>query len=146
MRIVFLVMLTLVSLDGLAGTVAIYTNDANPVHLDIDLPGDIVLPIQNLDSITHAKAALNTAISELVKLEPPGPAPKRYKNAFLQLLNSPAWRNHEEALEKGNGIIIKAVQQRIDKIPAIVFDGKYVVYGVTTLKEAIEIYNTEVSR
>ena len=88
MRIVFLVMLTLVSLDGLAGTVAIYTNDANPVHLDIDLPGDIVLPIQNLDSITHAKAALNTAISELVKLEPPGPAPKRYKNAFLQLLNS----------------------------------------------------------
>ncbi|POP51555.1 DUF1525 domain-containing protein [Zhongshania marina] len=146
MRIVLLLMISLVSLDGVAGSVAIYTNDANPVQLDIDLPGDIVLPIQNLDAITHAKAELNTAVSELVKREPPGPAPKRYKKAFFELLNSPAWRSHEEALEKGNGIIINAVQQRVEKIPAIIFDGKYVVYGVTSLKEAVGIYSREVNR
>ncbi|MCP4040978.1 MAG: DUF1525 domain-containing protein, partial [Gammaproteobacteria bacterium] len=36
----------------------------------------------------------------------------------------------------------KAMQYGVDRIPAIVFDGKVVVYGMTNLKAALDHYRT----
>tara|TARA_R110001592_G_scaffold316364_1_gene592808 strand:+ start:44770 stop:45210 length:441 start_codon:yes stop_codon:yes gene_type:complete len=146
MKALFSIILILVSHYSFGTTVTIFTNDAHPVQIDIELASDVVFPIDNLDSMAHAKLALNEAVTKRVQLEPDAPAPERYKKAFMSLLNSNEWASHETALETGSNILLKAVKMRVQKVPAIVFDGKYVIYGVTSLKEAVDIYQRSVNR
>ncbi|NKB61256.1 MAG: TIGR03757 family integrating conjugative element protein [Gammaproteobacteria bacterium] len=65
--------------------------------------------------------------------------PKTAKQAALdrfQLMDSQLSSELENAA-KG---LIQAMQYGIDRYPAIVFDGKAVVYGVTDVKAANELY------
>lgn len=135
-----LIPLLLVSQNLLAGTVHIFTNDAHPIVLDVSLPGDVIFPIKNLDEMNRAEANLNKSVKRLVEQERSGSISERYERAFKRLLNSPEWTTHNAAFGAGSKPLIEAIQMRVQKLPAIVFDEKYVVYGVTSLREAVVLY------
>tara|TARA_R110001583_G_scaffold88182_3_gene228992 strand:+ start:8216 stop:8662 length:447 start_codon:yes stop_codon:yes gene_type:complete len=145
-RACLLMPLLLVSQNLLAGTVHIFTNDAHPVVIDVRLPRDVIFPIRNLDEMNRAEARLNTAVKRLAEQERSGTTPERYEKAFNRLLNSPEWTAHDAAFGAGSKPIIEAIQMRVQKLPAIVFDEKYVVYGVTSLAQAVRLYQREVQR
>ena len=54
----------------------------------------------------------------------------------FQLMNTAVGQQLENA---ANGLI-KAMQYGIDRYPAIVFDGKAVVYGITDIRAATQVY------
>ena len=53
-----------------------------------------------------------------------------------EIINSPEWEEYEKQLiELSNGML-KAWELKLKKIPAIVFNEKYVVYGTTDIEYA----------
>ncbi len=146
MKNILLATLFLVSQAAMAGSVTIFTNDENPIHLDEERNGFVVFPVINLDMAKHAKIKLNRKVQALVEKQDPGTVEERYKAAFYELLNSSQWPAMNVELEKANSRIFKAVQMRVQKVPAIVFDEKYVAYGVTSLSEAFAVYDQKVQK
>ncbi|EIF42865.1 hypothetical protein DOK_11811 [gamma proteobacterium BDW918] len=141
MKGVLIALMIMASNATLAGSITIFTNDANPIRYDEQREDFVVFPVNNMDMAKHAKRALNERVQVLVQKQAPGPVDQRYKAAFYEFLNSDQWPSMNTELEKANSVIFKAVQMRVEKIPAIVFDEKYVVYGVTSLAEAFAIYD-----
>ncbi len=66
-----------------------------------------------------------------------------YSEAFDEVLNGPNWNGIYTDLELGSKAIEFAIRYQVIKTPAIVFNDSSVVYGVTSLKEAIQIYNNK---
>lgn len=68
---------------------------------------------------------------------------KAYQEEFMRLINNEkVWRPLYDQLGIASITQGKALQLQIQKIPAFVFDGKKIVYGITSLKEAVKIYKT----
>lgn len=88
------------------------------------------LSVHRLDDLVKAEAALSEGI------------PKHDVRAAAELI-----AERLEAGEPGNEVlrriwlgVLLAQQMRIDRLPAVVFDGNEVVYGTRTLGEAISRY------
>ncbi len=86
--------------------------------------------VYNLDLPTLIEAELST------RLPQDREAAAQLASAELQ----GAWRKSAETLTEAYQGLFKARQYRLDKLPAIVFDGKAVVYGVTDLQAALAHY------
>lgn len=65
--------------------------------------------------------------------------PETAKQAALQRFQTMDAQISSELENAAKGLV-QAMQYGIDRYPAIVFDGHVVVYGVTDLKAAIQIY------
>ena len=120
-----------------------YTNDV-PVIRDLPLNGDQQLEAFNMDTKNNATAKLNKLMQQRHALK------KRtddymvsYSEAFDEVLNGPNWNGIYTDLELGSKAIEFAIRYQVIKTPAIVFNDSSVVYGVTSLKEAIQIYNNK---
>jgi len=124
----------------LAGSVTIFTNDNYPIQLTGATAGRVVFSVINLDAMGHAKASLNKAVQSRLVSARGDSIEEKYRSAFDALLNSDEWESHNTALEKANSELVKALRMKITKVPAIVIDEKYVVYGVTSVDEALELY------
>jgi len=86
--------------------------------------------VYNLDLPTLIEAELST------RLPQDREAAAQLASAELQ----GAWRKSAETLTEAYQGLFKARQYGLDKLPAIVFDGKAVVYGVTDLQAALAHY------
>ena len=120
-----------------------YTNDV-PVIRDLPLNGNQQLEAFNMDTKNNATAKLNKLMQQRHALK------KRaddymvsYSEAFDEVLNGPNWNGIYTDLELGSKAIEFAIRYQVIKTPAIVFNDSSVVYGVTSLKEAIQIYNNK---
>src|SRR5690606_12105372 len=136
-----LLMVSKVALAETIRSVHIFQNDSVSVVADFRVPSGIEVHVHNMDAKDNATARLN----ELVKAQlgsniGPGNFKEANQQAFSKVLNGPEWHGLYQEMEIGGLAIESAIRYQIKKIPAIVFNGKGVIYGVTSLREAFQIY------
>jgi protein-disulfide isomerase len=120
-----------------------HTNDI-PVIQDISLNGIQQLEVFNMDTKDYATAKLNRLMQQLhARMKKTDDYLVSYSEAFDEVLNGPSWDGIYTDLELGSKAIEFAIRYQVKKTPAIVFNDSSVVYGVTSLKEAIRIYNNK---
>ena len=91
---------------------------------------DIVLRVHKLDAIRHTEDKLSEGL----------PAdPDKAKRLVLMRLQQLGKTTHGE-LKHSASSLAKAVQYRVEKYPAIVIDGEFVIYGLTDLAVALTHY------
>lgn len=123
--------------------IRIFVNDANPVKMDINLPSHIQVHRYDLDSRDKLKVAFNEKLRQRVGKVHPSEVKAAYSKAASELMNSPEWRVFYEELEESAMTIVNVARFKIQKVPAIVINDESVLYGVTSLREAIEIYGAK---
>ena len=95
-------------------------------------PGDdeIEFHVYALDGIQNIEAALSADLP---------PEPESAQHIALQRI-----QQLDEAarvqMQRGAMGLVKAVKYGLDRYPAIVFDGEFVIYGVTDIREALHRY------
>jgi len=121
--------------------ITIFHTDVHPVIDNVDLPSHIELNVYNLDDKRKADALLTASVKRLVDGNvPSSEVESAYRNAFDIFLNSEDWEPLYLKIKKGAMSVHWAERLKVTKVPAIIFNNKYVVYGVTSLQEAIDIY------
>ncbi len=70
------------------------------------------------------------------------PQDKNAAAEFAQAQVQGAWREPAQHLTLAYQGLLKAKQYGVLRLPAIVFDGTAIVYGVTDLEEALSIYRS----
>ena len=83
-----------------------------------------------LDALSAIEAGLSAIL----------PADRAAAEALARHRIQSTWRQPAETLTEAYQGLFKARQYGLDKLPAIVFDGKAVVYGVTDLEAALAHY------
>ncbi|PCJ88275.1 MAG: hypothetical protein COA54_03135 [Thiotrichaceae bacterium] len=120
-----------------------YSNDI-PVIQDLPLNGTQQLEVFNMDTKNNATAKLNMLMQQRhARKKKTDDYLISYSEAFDEVLNGPNWNGIYSDLELGSKAIEYAIRYQVKKTPAIVFNDSSVVYGVTSLKEAIRIYNNK---
>lgn len=110
------------SLTASAHTIEVFTIHQRPVVTPLNIK------IYYLDDIALLQNILNQELKESANL-----ASKKDMKKILVKFTS---KNREQYLLALNGII-KAQQYGINKIPAIVIDGKYQILGTTDINKAL---------
>jgi integrating conjugative element protein (TIGR03757 family) len=64
-----------------------------------------------------------------------------YLRAFSDVQNGPHWREVYEQFEKGGSATEMAFKLGIKKLPAVIINEKYVIYGVSSISHAVEIFD-----
>ena len=105
------------------------TRDSNPSRLS---SGVIDFHIYELDGIQHIERKLSKGLTA---------DPDRSKQIALQRIQQLDEQTMAAVQNAAVGLA-KAMQYGIDRYPAIVFDGKAVVYGLTDLNSALDHYRT----
>ncbi len=124
-----------IALTGAFSDIAMADGDSRLIEVLTDshisvLTNGLSSTVYRVDRIDRLQQALSEGLPT---------DPKTAKQAALdrfQLMDSQLSSELENAA-KG---LIQAMQYGIDRYPAIVFDGKAVVYGVTDVKAANELY------
>ena len=62
-----------------------------------------------------------------------------YRMMFSEVLNGPEWMPIYKQYQQGAEISGEIVKYQITKVPAILINEKYLIYGVTSLSEALKI-------
>jgi len=123
-------------------SIKVFHTDKVRVVQDIPLNGYQNIEVFNMDTKNNATFKLNTLMKKKVQSKSRITDHKAaYLEAFDEVLNSSNWDEIYLGFEKGGLAIVSAVQLKIKKTPAIVFNETSVVYGVTSLREAVQIYN-----
>ncbi|MFK4751302.1 TIGR03757 family integrating conjugative element protein [Oceanobacter antarcticus] len=86
--------------------------------------------VYNIERIAHLQQALSKDLPS-----DPEKAKKLVLDRFQQIDTQ---LSHE--LENAANGLVQAMQYGIDRYPAIVFDGKAVVYGITDIRAASQVY------
>ncbi|XOV90169.1 MAG: TIGR03757 family integrating conjugative element protein [Pseudomonadota bacterium] len=86
--------------------------------------------VYNIERIAHLQQALSKDLPS-----DPEKAKKLVLDRFQQIDTQ---LSHE--LENAANGLVQAMQYGIDRYPAIVFDGKAVVYGITDIRTATQVY------
>ncbi|ECF1703740.1 TIGR03757 family integrating conjugative element protein [Salmonella enterica subsp. enterica] len=115
-KYVFLLAMALVTTNGLAQTV-IYTTPAYPVT--DPQPGVLV---QVLENVHHLEQSLFPQLSD---------NPAQAEQQARIRMRQPDWREQEARLTRAYQALLDAQTVGIEKVPAVVFDDKSVVYGTT---------------
>ena len=127
--------------------IEIFYNDTNPVVLDAAVGRNKRISVFNMDLKNNATARLNRLLQQRVSSVQNISDPViTYSEAFDAVLNGKNWDGIYEELEQGSRAIEFAIRYKIKKIPAIVFNESAVIYGVTSVNEAIRIYKTKGDR
>ncbi len=122
--------------------ISVYINDDYPVINDIDLPGTVELHVYDLDLKDKATATINRMVKSRVGNRATSQnAQKLYQDEFSRLLNSQQWHPLYSMLQQGGVAIENTVRYGIKKVPAVVINDSAVIYGESSLKEAIRIFN-----
>jgi len=118
-----------------------HTNDV-PVFQDLPLNGNQQLEVFNMDTKNNATAKLNKLMQQRHALKKKtDDYMVSYSEAFDEVLNGPNWVGIYTGLELGSKAIEYAIRYQVIKTPAILFNDSSAIYGVTSLKEAVQIYN-----
>lgn len=121
-------------------TVLIFESDTHQVVKDASLPSGSRLEVYNLDALERSQQMLNQLVGEQVDPEKSRRDPEAaYQDAFFELLNSSKWSEISNQIDKSTAGLERAVRYQVKKVPAIIFDHRYVIYGVSSLSEAISI-------
>lgn len=147
MKLIILTVSLLVSSFAQASAIenikVFHTNNV-PVIQDFPLSGIQQLDVFNMDSKNNATAKLNKLMQQRhAKKKQTDDYLISYSEAFDDVLNGPNWNGIYTDLELGSKAIEYAIRYQVIKTPAIVFNDSSVIYGVTSLKEAIRIYNNK---
>lgn len=100
-------------------------------------------PLQNSSSAT-AIFELDAAqrIEERMSADLPGNL-QQAEQLMRTRMQSSAWRAMEIELQRSAEGLAKAKALGVTKLPAVVVDERYVVYGVTDVKRAVEMANVK---
>lgn len=119
----------------------IFQNDATVVNLDTHVDSDTAIIVHNMDDRIRAKSKLNDAVKSRVrKVSGNESLEDVYRQAFSDLLNGSEWNGLVTEMQNSLVPVSTALRYQIQKLPAIVINDKEVVYGVTSLRKAIQIY------
>jgi integrating conjugative element protein (TIGR03757 family) len=123
-------------------SVKVFITDKTPFQMDADENSEISLKIFNLDELTRAENRLTQLLkSKIPEDVKPQQVQRAYQSAFSDLLNSPEWNKVNQELMRSTEPQEMAMRLRIKKVPAVVFNEKYIVYGISSLKQAMDILN-----
>ena len=106
--------------------------DGTPSFFDSKNLSEIELQIYQLDGIQRFEAKLSSNLPT---------DPNRSKQIAVQRIQQLDEQTMAAVQNAAVGLA-KAMQYGIDRYPAIVFDGKAVVYGLTDLNSALDHYRT----
>ncbi|HAT1684975.1 TPA: TIGR03757 family integrating conjugative element protein [Klebsiella oxytoca] len=95
----------------------IYTTARYPVK---DLPPGVV--VQTLEGVSELEQAAFPALS---------PDPQQAGRQARRRMQQPDWKTQEANLTRAYQVLLDAYTLGIEKVPAVVFDDRYVVYGTT---------------
>lgn len=112
-------------------SILVFTNDRSGVANNISLPASTRYERINLDDLDRIDKELSKGLS---------PDPKKARQQFNEMMNRPKWPSIVKSLEAAAFKTAKAARFNIQKIPAIVFNDRDVVYGIGDLREALTIY------
>lgn len=122
-------------------SIRIFQNDAIQVRQDVRLPLGIPVIAHNLDAKEHSERKLTTLVKSKFEAVPKKSGVKEtYISAFSDIQNGPQWNAIYQEIVASAEPEEKAVRYGIKKIPAIVINDKYILYGIHSLKEAIRVY------
>ena len=128
-------------------SIRIFQTNNQFVLPDARLPTSVTVRVYEVDTHKRASAEITRQVrarlSDDIK---PGNHETANRKAFSDLLNSPDWMPIYQQIEAGGQAIDAAVRFQIEKVPAIVFNDRQVVYGQRSLQAAIEVYNKEERR
>ena len=110
-------------------------SDMRITRLQLVLP-EAVITTHTLDDVRSAEDALSVGM-------PADPA--KAEAWFSQRLAQGDTQKLMEQVTRGYDALLAALEHRVDRLPAVVFDGKYVVYGEDTI-EALRIYRKTMSQ
>ena len=137
-----LLLVSSVSHAGTINSISIFHTNTVTVVQDISLDANQHIEVFNMDTKNNATARLNKLIKQ--RLSPHKISDNyvaAYSKAFYEVLNGDNWDVIYNGLEQGGKAIEFAIRYKVKKTPAIVFNDNSVIYGVTSLKEAIQIYH-----
>jgi len=144
---IFLLMLFLVSPLVTADeikSIRIFYSDSIKVINDEMVPEGVLVYLHNMDSMEHSEKKMTGILKNKVDSKKSKSSLKdAYSQAFSEVLNSPSWDAHYQDIVASTEAQEKAVRFGIEKIPAILFNDKSIVYGVSSLKEAIHTFNNK---
>lgn len=122
-------------------SIRIFQTDAIQVQQDVRLPLGIPVITHNLDAKEHAERKLTTLVKSKVDVAPRKSSVKEaYMSAFSDIQNGPQWNAIYKEIVASAEPEEKAVRYGIKKIPAIVINESYILYGIHSLNEAIRVY------
>jgi len=125
-------------------TIRIFETNDQFVLQDKRLSDRVQIEVYDMDSKNRATKQLNQRMRALVpKKIQPSKVEKAYRDAFSQVLNSPHWPAINQEIQAGARAIEAAMRFGIEKLPAIVFNDRQVVYGERSLKAALAVYSRE---
>lgn len=125
--------------------IKVFYTDKVHVIQDVPLNGNQNVEMFNMDDKNNSSVKLNTMMRNKVQSKTNIQNYEiAYMEAFDEIQNGPNWDEIYFGLEKGSLAIVTAMQLKIQKTPAIVINETSVIYGVTSLKEAVRIYNKKV--
>ena len=140
-----LICLLLVSQNGIADSIErirVFHNNVYPVQFDLRLSEKIVVNVHNMDSKKQSVLELNQLVKDRVRTNMAlKNSQDEFSRAFSHLQNGDEWPKIYAKLEEGGVAVEKAVRYKIKKIPAIVFNDNSVVYGVTSMSQAISLFH-----
>lgn len=106
--------------------IEVFTNENYRIY-----PGDYEITEYDLDEKLRIEDELSKGL----------PAdPKKAMEMARQMFNDPAFMKTVNKLKSVNLRFIAAFNYQLDKIPAIVIDHKYILYGMTDVNRAMAIY------
>lgn len=125
-------------------TIRIFETNDLFVLQDERLSDRVQIEVYDMDAKNRATKQINLRMRALVpaKIEP-NKVEKTYRDAFSQVLNSAHWPAINQEMQTGSRAIEAAMRFGIDKLPAIVFNDRQVVYGERSLKAALAVYSRE---
>lgn len=145
MRLVaLLTTLLLVSPSVMAERIAnvrVFVNDS--IIVENDLPPGSYIPVvlYNMDMMERSEKKLTALVKSKV---PAGvkqkDIPVAYQEAFSEILNGPLWPEIYSEIERSSAPVEYAMRLKIKKLPAIVINHKSIIYGVSSVKEAVQIF------
>ena len=122
-------------------SIRIFQSESMPVSNDLTLPAHVDINVHYVDQKRQVKATLNDLVKKRV-IQNNDELNDRaaYIKAFNQVRESDQWEDIFQQMGNTNRTLDSVVRYRIEKIPAIVINDKSIIYGMTSLREAIEIY------
>ncbi len=125
-------------------TIRIFETNDLFVLQDERLSDRVQIEVYDMDAKNRATKQINLRMRALVPATiEPNKVEKTYRDAFSQVLNSAHWPAINQEMQTGSRAIEAAMRFGIDKLPAIVFNDRQVVYGERSLKAALAVYSRE---
>jgi integrating conjugative element protein (TIGR03757 family) len=142
-KLVTSILLTLtLPVKAAVSEIKIFQNDANPVKSDFRLPPNIRFEVYNMDDVKRAQDKLTRLVRQRVS---PSAAKvnveEAHRDAFFELMNSPEWKTIHAEIGASTAGAENALRYDVKKLPAVIFNDRFVLYGVNSLGEAMRFYN-----